>query len=135
MSNTIVLHNLKKTEGYKLDGSFYIPYKLEKIIKFSEPYCVRLSNIYGLSNPLLCFCEFVALGNVNGKLEGYLGCSSEYFSPNYWLPCASDHIPEFGHIRLKPAFVKLGEKKIFDNIEFTIVIDIAPLSWVKNGRT
>jgi hypothetical protein len=129
--HTIVAQSgVEGSQYYFIDKKFYFSYNLVEALTFDEPHYARLL-YFGGSNKqsLFVFADFLQRQNVNGHLEPYLGCSS-VAATSSWVPLASNHIPAIGYLQITTS----DRKAIAGGYYFTIVIEIAPKSWIYGAQ-
>jgi hypothetical protein len=112
-------------------------YKLPKEIQLSEPHLARLVILSPRpkTHPLHVFCDFVSSSSVFAKhFDSYLGFASDAsLQPCPWVPVVGDRIPAEGVIRIQSTNeTNLGSAA--RNI-FSLVIELAPVSFVSNGTS
>lgn len=100
-------------------ANFVTSYSLPNSLHFDKQYYARLVWLGGVNKSVLVFADFVQRQHVNGSLEPYLGCSASS-ARNGWVPLASNHIPAFGVITVRPAIHASPR-----DLKLTIVIEIA----------
>lgn len=127
MTTTIVVQSSESRQVSKIEKGRRISYHLSSDKKFSEPHFARIVWVKGPSNPCIFFADFVKPQEINGELKPFLGTSS---SSDLWVPLASDYIRNFGFLEV----FRSDGKALAIITQFTIVIEIAPLSWINGTK-
>ncbi len=106
MSTIIVIQgrNLREGQGHTyLDRIHTYTYSLAKPLNFTEPHYARLLYVGNATITTFVFADFVERQHVSGEPLPYLGCTAKQGCINPWVPLASNHIPSFGYVQLRPA--------------------------------
>ena len=121
---------------HRLGDQLVVSYSLALPLTFTEPHYARLANVLGFDGSLLVLADFVAdSSHLNGRSAQFLGVSP-IESPPLWVPLASNFISSVGNLFIENC---LGETEIPLEADITLVIEIAPKSWIasaaiKDGR-
>ena len=126
---TLVIQSEKSVHYQQSGKEVILSYQLSAPLVFQEPHFARLLWLGGDSAATLVFADFVERQEVNGEKLQYLGCSATG-SLCGWVPLASDYIPHFGFLFLRHA----NWSTAYATKKFTVIIEIAPLSWI-NGTS
>ena len=128
MPQVIVISSRESARREIINGDFYMSYHLPKSLVFSEPHFARLLWIQPHpKTPVYILPDFVEHQLVHGKGLPFLGCSGDGFE-SFWAPITSNSIPSTGTIRL----TSHSETALKDNLNYTIIVEIASKSWI-NG--
>ena len=106
-------------------------YHLPNSITFSEPHYARLVWIHPRpETPVYILPDFVKKSVIDNERLPFLACSSSSAQAT-WIPLANNEfLPAVGTIKV----VTYNKARLGPNTSFTLIVEIAPLSWIHGAQ-